>query len=95
MNGDWRDDIGVDLHYMARARLNTMCGFRPCIASQVFGGGGGLVDLPNKLILLVLGLLEIRWYLVSGQILDQMSRGIRGFIQVTAVLGSICTHMAS
>ena len=40
VNGDWRDDIEVDLHYMARAWPNTMCGFRPCIASQVFGGGG-------------------------------------------------------
>ena len=40
VNGDWRDDIEVDLHYMARAWPNTMCGFRPCIASQVFSGGG-------------------------------------------------------
>ena len=47
VNGDWRDDIEVDLHYMARAWPNTMCGFRPCIASQVFRWGGGLVDLPN------------------------------------------------
>ena len=43
VNGDWRDDIEVDLHNMARAWPNTMCGFRPCIASQVFGGGGGLL----------------------------------------------------
>ena len=74
----------------------TLCVVLGPVSQVKYLVGGGLlvVDLPNKLILLVLGLLEIRWYLVSGKILDQMSRGIRG-LQVTAVLGSICTHMAS